>query len=148
MNRPARRTAFVLYCTLAAASAAHAADVGRIKVSSGPVHIERDGQRLPGAVDTPVQASDTIVTGPNASAGLTFVDNTRIAVGSNSVFSINRYSFNSVSHSGRFDATIRQGTLGVVTGGIPRSSPGAMIVRTPTSVMGVRGTEFVVRVGE
>jgi hypothetical protein len=36
----------------------------------------------------------------------------------------------------------------VVSGKIVKQSPGAMRVRTPASVMGVRGTEFVVRVGD
>jgi hypothetical protein len=151
MNACARRATFALFLALPftfAASVAAAADVGRIKVSSGPVHIERAGQRLAGPVDTMVQASDTIVTGANASAGVTFTDNTRVAVGPNSVLAINRYSFDPASHAGQFDATVKRGTLGVVSGHIAKASPAAMTVRTPTMVMGVRGTEFVVRAGE
>ena len=151
MNACARRAAFALFLSMPlafAATFAAAADVGRIKVSSGPVHIERAGQRLAGPVDTTVQGSDTIVTGANASAGITFTDNTRVAVGPNSVLAINRYSFDAASHAGHLDATVKRGTLGVVSGNIAKSSPTAMTVRTPTMVMGVRGTEFVVRVGE
>ena len=151
MNACARRAIFVFFYSLplvCAASFAAAADVGRIKTSSGPVHIERAGQRIAGPVDTVVQGSDTIVTGANASAGVTFTDNTRVAVGANSVLAINRYSFDPASHAGQFDATVKRGTLGVVSGNIAKASPTAMTVRTPTMVMGVRGTEFVVRVGE
>jgi hypothetical protein len=35
----------------------------------------------------------------------------------------------------------------VVSGDIARSSPGAMKVRTPTAILGVRGTRFAVKVG-
>jgi hypothetical protein len=34
----------------------------------------------------------------------------------------------------------------VISGKMVKQSPEAMRVRTPTSIMGVRGTEFVVRV--
>ena len=145
MKTLALRAALVLFALMPGVSA-NAADIGRIKVSSGPVHIERGGQRLAGAVDTPVLASDTLVTGANAQAGVTFADNTRAAIGQNSVLSINRYTYDPESHSGRFDATIQRGTLGVVSGRINKTTADAMTVRTPTMVMGVRGTEFVVEV--
>ena len=147
MNPSSRRASFFLFL-FSIAPAAFAADVGRIKVSSGPVHIERAGQRIAGPVDTTIQASDTIVTGANATAGVTFSDNTRVAVGPNSVLAIDRYSFDQATHAGRFHATVRRGTLGVVSGKMAKSSPDAVTVRTPTMVMGVRGTEFVVSVGE
>jgi hypothetical protein len=35
-----------------------------------------------------------------------------------------------------------------VSGKIVRQSPDAMKVRTPAAILGVRGTEFVVRTGE
>lgn len=151
MNAYTRRATFVLFGAAAfstAAATASAADVGRIKTSSGPVHIERGGQRLAAPADTTVRPSDTIVTGANASAGVTFTDNTRVAVGPNSVLAIDRYSFDQATHAGRFDATVKRGTLGVVSGKMTKASADAMTVRTPTMVMGVRGTEFVVKVGE
>jgi hypothetical protein len=131
---------------LAAASAA--ADVGRVKVSSGPVFIERGGQRMPAPVDTLVQSSDTIVTGANGSVGVTFIDNTRVAAGPNSVLAINRYDFDQTTHAGGFDATLRRGTLGVVSGKMAKQSPEAVTIRSPSMVLGVRGTEFVVYAGE
>jgi hypothetical protein len=148
MNTLVLPAALVLLLSSMLAPLAMAADVGRIKVSSGPVHIERAGQRIAGPIDTPIQTSDAIVTGANASAGVTFADNTRVAVGPNSVIAINRYQFDQATHAGRFDATLKRGTLGVVSGKMTKTSPDAMTVRTPTMVMGVRGTEFVVRVGE
>jgi hypothetical protein len=41
---------------------------------------------------------------------------------------------------------MRRGTLAAVSGDIARSSPGAMKVKTPTAVLGVRGTTFAVQV--
>jgi hypothetical protein len=125
---------------------AAASDVGRVKVSSGPVHIERDGERLPAVVDTPVRASDTVVTGANASVGITFIDNSRISAGPNSTVVFNRYTFDQTTHAGTFDTTLKRGTLAVASGRLAKHSPEAMTVRTPTMVLGVRGTEFLVHV--
>lgn len=125
-----------------------AADVGRIKLAVGEVHIERAGQRLPGAVDTPVQASDTIVTGPSGSVGITFIDHARISAGPNSVLAIERYAYDHRTQGGVFDATLRRGTLAVISGKMTKQSPSATTIRTSTMVLGVRGTEFVVQAGD
>ena len=127
-----------------APGSAGAADVGRIKLASGAVHIERAGQRVPAAVDTAVQPSDTVVTGANGSVGITFNDNTRIAAGPGSTLVIDRYSFDPATHAGAFDATLKRGTLAAVSGRLAKQSPEAVTIRTPTMILGVRGTEFVV----
>ena len=138
----------LFYCAIAFAAFDASADVGRVKVSSGAVHIERAGQRVAAPVDAVVQASDTIVTGPDGSVGVTFIDNTRIAAGPNSVFAINRYSFDQTTHGGAFDATVNRGTLAVISGKLAKQSPDAVTLRTRTMVMGVRGTEFLIDAGE
>ena len=142
---PRRLTLLFVFSLLAAAAfSASAADIGRIKVTSGDVHLERDGKRLPAAVDTAVRATDTVVTGPNGSVGMTFVDNSRVSAGPNSSLVLTRYTFDPATHAGSFDATLKRGTLAVVSGRMARQSPEAVTVRTPTMVLGVRGTEFLV----
>jgi hypothetical protein len=61
---------------------------------------------------------------------------------------VDKYTFNTTTHAGEFDASLKKGTLAVVSGKIVKQSPGAMRVRTPATIMGVRGTEFVVQVQE
>jgi len=70
---------------------AAAMDVARIKSSSGRVHLERGGARLPAGVGTGLQASDTVITGANGSVGITFTDDSRMAAGPNSAFVINAH---------------------------------------------------------
>ncbi len=130
------------------AGAAWANDVGQIKVAKGVVHVERDAQRLPAAVGMAVRQSDTLVTGADGSVGITFSDNSLLSAGPNSVLAIDRYAFDSTSHAGQFDASLKKGSLAVVSGKMVKQSPDAMRVRTPASIMGVRGTEFVVRVSD
>jgi hypothetical protein len=125
-----------------------AADAGRVKVSKGEVTIVRDGSRLPAAVGTPIQARDTVITGTDGSVGITFHDNSLLSAGPNSELTIERFVFDSTTHKGEFDTALKKGTLAVVSGKIVKQSPEAMRVKTPAAIMGVRGTEFVVKVDE
>jgi hypothetical protein len=130
------------------AAACWANDVGEIKNVKGSVHVEREGKRVAAAPGMGVRQSDVVVTGADGSAGITFQDNSLLSVGPGSELAIEHYSFDSTTHAGRFDASLKRGTLGVVSGRIVKQSPEAMRVRTPTSIMGVRGTEFFVKVAE
>jgi hypothetical protein len=123
-------------------------DVGQIKVMAGTVHLERDGKRIPAQVGMAVRQSDSLITGFDGTAGVTFTDNSLLSVGPNSTLAIDHYAFDSTTHAGQFDASLKKGSLAVVSGKIVKQSPGAMRVHTPTSIMGVRGTEFAVKVSE
>ena len=128
--------------------AAWADDVGQVKVTKGVVHVERDGARMPAVVGMPIRQSDRLVTGADGTVGVTFADNSLLSVGPNSALAVDRFSFNASTHEGQFDASLQRGTLAVVSGKMVKQSPDAMRIRTPASILGVRGTEFVVKVAD
>ena len=119
------------------AGAAQAADIGQIKTSKGDVSIERAGQSLRGDAGARLQDADVVRTGNDGSVGITMTDNSLLSAGPNSVLSLDRYEF---------DASLQRGTLAVVSGRLAKQSSDAMTVRTPSAILGVRGTEFVVSV--
>ena len=127
---------------------AAAQEAGHVKVSRGMVQIERAGQKLPAAVGAAVQAGDVVTTGADGSVGITFLDNSLLSAGPNSVLAIDRFTFDSTTHQGAFESSLQKGTLAVVSGKLARASPEAMKVKTPAAVLGVRGTEFLVRTGD
>lgn len=131
---------------LVAARVASAEDIGQIKVTSGAVHIQRGAERVPAVVGGRVRVSDTVVTGSDGSVGITFTDNTLLSAGPDSVLVLERHAFNSTTHDGKFDARLNRGSLAVVSGKIAKQSPDAMVIKTPSSLLGVRGTEFLVKV--
>jgi hypothetical protein len=141
-----RWTALMIACAFA--SSAWANDVGQVKVSKGAAHIEREGARLAASVGMPIRQSDTLLTGPDGSLGVTFADNSLLSIGPNSVLAVDKFAFNPVTHDGQFDTSLKRGTLAVVSGKMVKQSPDAMRVRTPASILGVRGTEFVVKIEE
>jgi hypothetical protein len=142
------RKALILAAALGLALSTHAADIGKVKVAKGAVEIQRGAAKIPAAVGTSLQAADVVVTGADGSAGITFIDNSLVSVGPNSVFAIEKYRFDSTTHEGEFEGSLRRGRLAAVSGKMVKQSPEAMKIRTPSAIMGVRGTEFLVQVDE
>jgi hypothetical protein len=137
-----------LLVALAFAGTALAADIGQVKVSKGDVQVQRGGAKLPAKVGMGIQASDVVLTGTDGAAGITFTDNSLVSVGPNSVFAIDKYAFDTTTHAGEFEGSLKQGKLAAVSGKMVKQSPESMKIRTPSAVMGVRGTEFVVQVDD
>ncbi len=142
------RNALIVAFALVFPGLAAAADVGLIKVAKGSVQIQRGAARMPAAVGMGLQTSDVIVTGADGSAGITFTDNSLVSVGPGSVFAIDKYSFDTTTHAGEFQGNLKQGRLAAVSGKMVKQSPESMKIRTPSAIMGVRGTEFLVQVDE
>jgi hypothetical protein len=131
---------------VALAGAARAAEpIGQIKTASGTVAIERDGAAHPAAAGDRVQEADVVTTGADGTVGITFQDNSMMSLGPDSRLALDKFAFDTTTHDGAFDSSLRSGTLAVKSGQIVQQSPGRMRVRTPAAVLGVRGTEFVVR---
>jgi hypothetical protein len=134
---------------IAIPSTARAADnppIAQVKKVTGQVVIQRSGRRLPAKVGDPLFEKDILETGPDGGIGITFVDNTVFSTGPNSQLALDEFQFDSNNFRGSMLADMRQGTLAVVSGDITCSSPGAMKIKTPTAVLGVRGTTFAVQV--
>lgn len=132
--------------SLVFAAGAYANDIGQVKTAKGTAHIEREGKLLPVAAGMQVRQADTLVTGKDGAVGITFLDNSLVSTGPNSTLVLEKYRFDSTTHAGEFDASLKRGTLAVISGKMVKQSPEAMRIRTPSSVLGVRGTEFVVKV--
>jgi len=133
---------------LGLSSTAAFAEIGQIKVAKGQVSVDRKGQVLPGQVGLLLEAADVLKTGADGAVGVTMRDNTLLSAGPNSILALERFEFDATTSKGRFDSQLRRGTLSVVSGRIAKQSPEAMTLRTPSAVLGVRGTEFVVAVDE
>ena len=141
----ARLLAILAAATLVAAPAS--AEIGRVKRAYGQASIVRGGATLPATTGFPLLEKDVLQTGPDGRISIAFIDNTRFSVGPKSRIAVSRFKFDETTHQGgRFDTTVERGSLAVVSGQIAHEGKDAMRVRTPTSLLGVRGTRFVVDV--
>jgi len=98
---------------------------------------------LPATVGMRLESADVLRTGADGSVGITMADNSLLSAGPNSILSLDRFEFDPTTSQGQFDAQLRKGSLAVISGRIAKQSPEAMTVRTPSAILGVRGTEFV-----
>ncbi|MES2322574.1 MAG: FecR domain-containing protein [Pseudomonadota bacterium] len=146
MHRFAPLALAALLVAIPAAAAAGLA-AGMVKNAKGSVTLERAGKALPLAPGAAVMSEDRIVTGADGSAGITLRDDTLLSVGPNSRVSLDKFVFDEATHEGEMSASVKRGTMAVISGKLAKKSPGAVKFVTPSAILGVRGTEFVIDVG-
>jgi hypothetical protein len=137
---------FLVMATSDVVGAAEGLAIAQIKKVSGQAAIQRSGKRLPANIGDPLFEKDVVETGADGALGITFIDNTVFSAGPNSQITLDEFRFDSNNFQGAMLADMRQGSLAVVSGDITRSTPGAMKIKTPTAILGVRGTTFAVQV--
>jgi len=147
MKNNIRWIAVTLVCLSVNVMATEGDAAGMIKNSKGNVSIERAGARIPGVVGTPLFSADRVRTGSDGSVGVTLRDNTLLSAGPNSLFVLDKFEFESTTNAGAVSVGVRKGTLAVATGKIAKQTPESIDFHTPTSVIGVRGTEFAIEAG-
>ena len=122
--------------------------IGHVKRVSGSVLLDRAGQTMPVTTGMALKAGDQIRTGADGLVGVTLADDTLLSAGKGSRLLINEFRFDTTTHDGGMLATLSQGSLHVVTGLIAKKAPEKVNFKTPSTVLGVRGTDFVVEVPE
>ncbi len=130
------------------AALANPVEAGTVKTAKGSVTVERGAQKIAAAPGVKVYAADRVLTGADGTVGITLRDNTVLSAGPNSTLALDKFAFDSTTHAGTIDATLKRGTLSVVSGKIAKASPDAVTFRTPTTTLGVRGTEFVIEAAD
>ena len=137
-----------IFAALAFSAVSSAAEIGQIKNTTGQVFLLRNNQQQPAKPGDTVEQADIIITGANGSFGMTLIDSTRLSAGPNSRIELKQFRFNPTTQEGESLTEVHRGTLAIVSGQIAKRSPGAMKVQTPTTILGVRGTRFAVKVEE
>jgi len=123
---------------------AHAEKVGTVRL----VEIYGYGT-LVGAKRQPLFARDDVILNMEIESvedgriDVRFKDNTRLIVGSLGKVKIDNFAFNSKSSTGDLSLNIATGLMRFVTGKMASKS---YAVRTPSAVLGVRGTDFIVSI--
>jgi hypothetical protein len=133
---------------VASSYAAEPAVIGKAKIVNGQVFVVRGADRIPVKLGDAIKEKDVFETGADGSLGVTFTDNTSFSIGPNSKVAIDTYFFDPKNLKGGMNAQIKKGTMMVRTGELTRQQPGSVKIKTPRTVLGVRGTTFVVSVDE
>lgn len=125
---------------------AQAQSVGILKSVQGNVGLNQPSAVRSVYAGDGVQTADRIVTGSGSSATLTLKDGSVVSVGPNSTLMLMDVKFDTTTQEGSLILNLVQGSIRMVTGWLGKVHPDQVKVITPTSVVGVRGTDFIVEV--
>ena len=133
--------------SLVTAQVALAGDtIGYVKTMTGKASVVRAGAETPLSVGAPLYQDDTLKTGKESSLGVTMKDGTMLSAGPETELLLDKYAYAPKSGQLGFVARVSQGTLDFVSGMLGKLAPESVAIETPTGVIGMRGTHFVVRV--
>lgn len=121
---------------------------GTFKAVQGEVTLVRADVRRAAVVGGGFSRTDRLVTGAASAASLKLEDGTVLAVGPNSTVELEQFAFDSTTQEGNMVVKLLRGSLRMITGLIAKLTPEKVNVQTPTAVIGVRGTDFIVEAKE
>lgn len=123
------------------------AGVGSVTELSGTAVIKRGKETITVAKSTEVEMNDRVET-KNGKLKITFKDNTVVTVTESSGLVIDDFVYDAKSGGGKLALKAAAGTVRYASGGIAHNNPNAVKINTPTATIAVRGTDFVMAVGE
>ena len=136
--------ALALCCGAAGAQSLDAARAGTLKTVQGTVTVSNaQGPRQVHPGD-PVAEADKLLTGADSAASVVMRDGSTLVLGPNSQLDIKSFAFNGTTQKGNMLLSLLRGSLRMVTGLVGKGNPDAVKITTPTSVIGVLGTDFIV----
>lgn len=129
-----------------AADPSPAEAVGYVKTVTGEAWVTTAGQRVQAAPGIAVLIGSQLKTMAKASLGVTFKDNTVMSFGPDTELTVDEYLYAPAQGQLRLGTRLAKGSLNYVSGVIAKLKPEAVTVKTPTGIIGVRGTQFVATV--
>lgn len=132
---------------LVAASVAWAGEtIGFVKTVSGEASVIDSGKTISARVGSPIRMGNVLRTGPKGSMGVTFKDNTVMSFGPDTELTVDEYVYAPGAGKLSFGASMSRGSLQVISGVIAKLKPQAVNIKTPSAMIGCRGTHFLVKV--
>ena len=124
------------------------ASVGTVTEQVGQeAKIARDKDTIIVGKGTGINMNDVITTS-KAKLGLTFEDNTKVAITQQSKLVIDDFVYDPNSGTGKLAMNVAMGTVRYASGAIAKNSRENVRLRTPTATIAVRGTDFTMTVDE
>ena len=125
----------------------HAA-VGNVTEQVGQeAKISRSKDTITVGKGTGIEMNDVITTS-KSKLGLTFADNTRVAINQQSKLVIDDFVYDPNTKTGKLAMNIAVGTVRYASGAIAHNNTENVRLRTPTATIAVRGTDFTMTVDE
>ena len=122
--------------------------IGNVIQHKGNASVERAGEKTDLKKGSDIEFKDNVRTGKGG-VGITFVDDTNVAVSAHSSLVIDEFIYDPNSKTGsKLVMNIALGTVRYASGNIAKLSNQNVDIRTPTARIGVLGTAFSMTVDE
>ena len=142
------RTKLIAILLILLPQLSYAAAIGNVVLQEGVTSVERKGTESDLNLDSDIMFMDNVKTG-KGEVGITFIDDTNVAVSSQSSLIIDDFVYDPNSAKGsKLVLKIALGTVRYASGNIAKLSKQNVDIRTPTARIGVRGTAFSMTVDE
>jgi hypothetical protein len=139
----------IVSLALFAAFPAFAADpIGYVKTVSGDATVTTAKNVVKAVPGTPLFEGCQLKTGAKSSLGVTFKDETVMSFGPDTELTVDQYLYAPSQGKLKLGTKMAKGSMNYISGVIAKLQPDAVSVATPTGTIGVRGTQFVVKVEE
>ena len=112
--------------------------VGIVGAISGTV---KTGQRELKAGDK-IYLNETIYAGEGSGTQILLLDQSTFTIGADSEVVMDTFIFDPATNDGKIVASVKQGSLKVISGLISKKNPDSLTVEVPEGTLGSRGTEF------
>lgn len=122
--------------------------IGNVKDVTGDASVTTGSTKVAAVPGTPVFQGSVLQTGPRSSMGVTFKDETLMSFGEKTLLTVDEYLYAPAQGKLKLSSKLTKGSLNYVSGVIAKLQPEAVSISTPSGVIGVRGTQFLVKVDD
>ncbi|MGE5546270.1 MAG: LamG-like jellyroll fold domain-containing protein [Solirubrobacterales bacterium] len=120
--------------------------IGHVTTLTGTAEVKHaDGTASTLAMGDAIRKDDVVSTGKQSTVGLTFEDKTTFSLGSSGRIAIDDMVYDPVAKTGFGQISVQKGAVAFVSGDLPKTTPDAMIIKTPAMSIGIRGTAGAIR---
>ena len=89
-----------------------------------------------------IYLGETILSGANSGTQILLLDQSTFTIGSESEVVMDTFIYDPSTNDGKIVASVKQGSLKVISGLISKNNPDNLTVKVPEGTLGSRGTEF------
>jgi len=89
-----------------------------------------------------IYLNETILAGKDSGTQILLLDQSTFSIGSDSEVVMDTFIYDPATNEGKIVASVKQGSLKVISGLISKKNPDSLTVEVPEGTLGSRGTEF------
>jgi hypothetical protein len=136
---------FIVSCLISVNALAQHETIGFVKIVKGEATVITAENIVKAQPGTPLHLGSILKTGKDGNLGVTFKDNTVMSFGPDTEVTIDEYLYAPAKGDLKLVVSMAKGSLHYISGVIAKLKPGAVAIKTPTGIIGVRGTRFLAR---